>query len=119
MAKNQVVGLHTLNLRGQVAGFGTGPVLLDTAVRAYKKRVFTDEQWAFLQQQSTADLQYRIGQGDLLIGLLSRPEMMNMVKGEADRIASNLRFQQDAIRQIIRARGELPAAQNEVENGRR
>lgn len=102
---NQVIGLRTLTLRGRAVS--TGPVLVDTAVRAFKRRVFTDEQWAYLNQQSTADLEHRIQQGNLLIGMLSRPEMMNMVKGEADRISSNLRYQQDAIRQIISSRGGL------------
>jgi hypothetical protein len=103
---DQVVGLQTLTLRGQVMAVGSRPpVLVDTAVRAYKKRVFTDEQWAYLNTRSTVDLQHRIRQGFLLIWLLRRPEMMNMVKGEADRVSSNLCYQIEAICQIIKSRG--------------
>lgn len=96
-----VINLRTLDLRGKVSG----PALVDGAVRALKKRVFTEDEWNFLNTRSTADLQHRIRQGDIIIRMLYRPEMMNMSQARADEISSNLRFQQDEIREIIKKRG--------------
>lgn len=96
--KAQVIGLNTLSLRA------TSPTLLDTPQRALKRRVFTEDEWNFLNSLPTAELYYRIGKGDQLIHLLSRPEMMNMDSQKAAMITSNLRYQQDAIREIIESR---------------
>lgn len=103
MKEPVIVGLNTLDLRARAAR--PGPDVVDVAVRAHKKRVFTEDEWNFLNTCPTLDLQHRIRQGDLLIGLLSRPEMLNMTADRANEISSNLRFQQDAIGDIIKHRG--------------
>ena len=97
--KAQIVGLKTLDLRGVLS-----PMSRHTPHRAHKKRVFTEDEWRFLHTRTDEDLARRILQGDNLIALLNRPEMVNMVAGEAARIASNLRYQQDAIREILKGR---------------
>ena len=97
-----VVGLKTLRVSGDASGLN----YVDLAVRAHKKRVFTDDEWKYLQSRPTAELHYRIAQGDFLIALLARPEMLNMTPTSAAKIQSNLRFQQDAIREIITARSK-------------
>lgn len=96
--KAQVVGLKTLDMRAQVPGFKSVPQ------RPHKKRVFTEDEWSFLNGLPTQELYWRIGQGRRLIGLLYRPEMLNMTRREADRISSNLRYQIEAIESIITAR---------------
>lgn len=96
--KDQVIGLSTLSIKA------TSPTLLDTPQRALKRRVFTEEEWGYLNSRPTVELYYRISQGDLLIRLLYRPEMLNMSQAKADMISSNLRYQQDAIREIIKSR---------------
>jgi hypothetical protein len=96
--KAQIIGLNTLSLRA------TSPTLLDTPQRALKRRVFTEDEWNFLNTRPTKELHYRIYKGDLLIDLLNRPEMMNMASQKAAEITSNLRYQQDAIREIIESR---------------
>lgn len=96
--KDQIVNLNTLDLRGIT------PSLVDTRVRALKKRVFTDDQIRYLNSLSTKELLHRIIMGDVLISLLYHPEMLNMTQEKADMISSNLRFQQDFIREIIKGR---------------
>ncbi len=88
--------LKTLGLRGMT--------FTDTRLRANSKRVFSEAEWEFLHTLPTRDLESRIAQGDLLINLLNRPDMINMNGKEAEAVSSNLRFQQDAIRQIISSR---------------
>ena len=95
----QIVGLKTLDMRSNVAQMSR-----NTPIRALKKRVFTDDEWAFLNTCTDDDLRGRIQKGNMLIGILYRPEMMNMVPGEAARISSNLKYQQDAIRGILASR---------------
>jgi hypothetical protein len=95
----QTVGLQTLDIRGTVALKSQ-----HTAIRANKKRVFTDDEWAFLNSRTDEDLMGRVKQGDNLIALLHSPQMMNIVPGEAPRVASNLRYQQDAILSILKSR---------------
>lgn len=97
--KNQIVGLNTLNLRAE-----RGSTVKSTAIRPHKKRVFSEAEYAYLHALDTEELYRRIAVGNQLIALLHRPEMMNMTAGKAAQTASNLRFQQDAIRQIIAGR---------------
>ena len=108
--KHVVVGLKTLELRGEVLrqAQDTGPSFLSTGLRPRKKRVFTEDEWRFLNSLPDEDLMARIGQGDRLIELLHRPEMLNMTQGLAAKVASNLRYQQDAIREIIKKRANGP-----------
>lgn len=94
MPKAQIVGLNTLKLQSTI----------NTVIRPHKKRVFTEDEWNFLNRQTTEDLKWRISQGDLIINLLKRPEMLNMTPAQAAMISSNLKFQQEAIREIIRSR---------------
>lgn len=95
----QVVGLNTLFLHGSV------PLAVNNSPkRPFMKHVFTEDEWSFLNTRSNKDLIKRIAKGDLLISLLHRPEMMNMVPNEASRISSNLLYQQDAIRSILKSR---------------
>ena len=98
----QTIALKTLDVRGAVALASS-----NVPIRALKKRVFTDDEWAFLNTCTDEDLRGRIGKGNMLIGILHRPEMMNMVPAESARISSNLRFQQDAIRDILKNRSRL------------
>lgn len=98
----QIVGLKTLDMRSNVAQMSR-----NTPIRALKKRVFTDDEWAFLNTCTDEDLRGRIQKGNMLIGILHRPEMMNMVPGESARISSNLRYQQEEIRSIIKNRARL------------
>lgn len=95
-----VIGLKTLDLNAVTAP------MLDTRLRPHRKRVFTEDEWNFLNTRPTAELQARVACGDTLIKLLYRPEMLNMTQRQADALSSNLRFQQDAIREIIKARKE-------------
>ena len=99
--KPVVIGLKTLDMQ-----MTTGPRLVDTAIRADKKRVFTEDEWKKLNKMSTAILKQKILTGDFLINILSRPEMMNMTPQQANMISSNLKFQQDAIREIIDSRSD-------------
>jgi len=103
--QSQIVGLRTLDMVGS-----TALATQSTQLRPIKKRVFTDEEWRFLNTLTDEDLLGRIGQGDQLIELLHNPAMMNMVPKEAGKVSSNLRFQQDAIRSIL-------ASRKEVQNG--
>ena len=98
----QVVGLNTLFLSGAVPQASR-----NMPIRPMQKRVFTDDQWVFLQTRTDEDLRARIDKGNMLIAILHRPEMMNMVPKEANRISSNLRYQQDAIRSILKSRVRL------------
>lgn len=104
--KPVVVGLKTLDLKG--VAVGTGPSWLDTGIRPNKKRVFTEDQWRFLNTRPDEDLLGRIKQGDFLISLLESPQMLNMTPKLAAMVASNLRYQQDAIREIIKKRANSP-----------
>ena len=101
-AFNQVVGLSTLKIRSEI-------VSIPRTARGSK--VFSDESWHKLNQMSTEELKSRIKKGNLIIGLMYRPEMSH-TKAEADKVSSNLRYQQDAIQKIIEGR-------REIENGRR
>ena len=99
----QTVGLNTLFLRGKVPQAGK-----NVPIRAVMKRVFTDDEWTFLNTCTDEDLRRRIGKGYMFINILYRPEMLNMAPAESARISSNLRFQQDAIRDILKSRkGQL------------
>lgn len=98
--KDQIIGLKTLDLRSSL------PKLIDTPLKASKKRVFTEDEWEFLNTRPTKELWFRIRRGDFLIRLLHSPEMLNMTPAQASMISSNLRFQQDAIMEIIKSRGE-------------
>lgn len=98
----QVIGLNTLKLSGTAV---MASKVVSVPYPASKKRVFTDEQWQFLNTLSNQELFGRIGQGYHLIGLLYRPEMLNMNGPKADMVSSNLRFQIDAIWTILEARG--------------
>lgn len=97
MNRSVIVGLKTLDIRAKLP-------TLDTPERAIKKRVFTENEWSYLNSRSTAELHHRVRMGDHLIELLYRPEMLNMTQTQAHVISSNLRYQQDAIREIIKAR---------------
>lgn len=94
--ENQTVGLKTLIIKESITSFPHRP---------QKKRVFTDEEWAFLNSRTNEDLYGRIEQGNRLIELLGSPQILNMVKGEANYLSSNLRYQQDAIGSILIGRG--------------
>ncbi len=100
MAKNQIVGLRSLELRSVPASMGN----TYSAIRPIKKRTFTEDEYKFLCSLSIEELLERITQGDTLIALLNRPEMMNMTPASANQISSNLKFQQDEIRKIIKAK---------------
>lgn len=100
-----VVSLKTISLNT------TMPTFMDTPQRAIKRRVFTEDEWRYLNTRSTKELLWRIRYGDTMIKLLYRPELINMTAKEADMLSSNLRYQQDAIREIIKTR--------EVTNGSR
>ncbi len=104
MAKAQIIGLKTLKLQSDVQR--TGMDAISTAIRAHKKRVFTENEWEFLNSLPDNELVWRIEKGDMLIGLLHRPEMMNMNPKEANKISSNLKYQQDAIRSILTNRSK-------------
>lgn len=93
-----VVLLKTIDLRG------SAPKVVDTPIRSFKRRVFTEDQWKFLNTLSTKDLRKRWTRGGQLIGLLEHPAMMNMTQAQADMISSNLRYQRDAIMEIIEGR---------------
>ena len=95
-----VIQLKTVNLQAKPVGMSDKSL----SIRAMKKRVFTEDQWAMLNTQPDYDLRERIDRGDLIISLLYRPEM-NITKLKADEVSSNLRFQQDAIQKIIDFRG--------------
>lgn len=105
----QVVGLRTLTLRGTAPP--SGPALFSGHQQPSKKRVFTDAEWAKLLVEDTPGLVRRILQGDYLIKLLHRPEMMNMTARHSATVASNLKYQQEAIASIIKARGADHVAQ--------
>lgn len=98
--RDVVIGLKTIAMRGAAVQ----PVT-STPARPLKRRVFTDAQWSYLYTLSTDELKRRISQGLVLIGLLYRPEMLNMTQPQADMISSNLRYQIDAIQAIIDTRG--------------
>lgn len=91
--KSQIIGLNTLALRGNVPGMGH----TDVAIRAHKKRVFTEAEYQSLLKQSVAELRNRIIKGDILIA--------DTVSKIGDKLAapivSNLKFQQDEIQKII------------------
>ena len=94
-APPQVVGLNTLSIRSEVFA----------ARRPVKKRVFTDDEWKFLNGRTNEDLLSRIERGRQLIALLHNPAMLNMTQGKAAATASNLHYQIDAIWSILNARG--------------
>ena len=100
--KDQVVGLKTLKLHSQA--ISTGPAFMNTPARAKKRRVFTEDEWRYLNTRPTMELSQRIAYGQQLIGLLYRPEMLNMTPQKAAMISSNLRYQIEAIQQIIDSR---------------
>lgn len=102
---NIVIGLHTVEL------VSTTPSFTSTPKRADKMRVFTDDEWIYLNTLSIAELENRIRLGNNLIDMLYRPELLNMTSKQADALTSNLRYQQDAIRAII--------TQKETYNGSR
>jgi|SRR3972149_10717238 len=106
-----VIGLKAQNVRGEILGARAVMPWQDTATGSRDKRVFTEEEWAHLHRQTTDDLLKRIGHGKFLIQMLHSPQIINVTPKEADRLTSNLRYQIDAIWEIIRARypdGNIP-----------
>lgn len=104
-----VIGLNTLTMQSQVVS--TGPRKVSAPQRPHKKRVFTEDEWRFLHTRTDEDLYRRIFRGDQLIQMISTPAMaesLGMRPQEANRLISNLKFQQDAIREIIRKRADGP-----------
>lgn len=95
-----VIGLRTLEL------VSTTPSFVSTPQRADKKRVFTEDEWKYLNSLPTEELEHRIAYGNTLICMMYRPELLNMTSKQADALSSNLRYQQDAIRSIIAHRKE-------------
>lgn len=89
------VKMKTLSLAAKV---------VSTPQRAMQKRVFTDDQWMMLQGETIETLKKRIANGHFLIGLLYRPEMLNMTGPMADFVSSNLRYQIDEINRLIEAK---------------
>ena len=90
-------------------------VSLPGGARPQHKNVFTDEKWAKLNAMPTRSLRLRIRKGHYLIRNLHSPEKLNMTKGEAAKISSNLRFQIDEIQRIIDRRKEVGLSDNEKE----
>jgi hypothetical protein len=101
MPEDIIIGLRTLEL------VAVSPKFVDTPERAFKRRVFTDDEWRYLNSRPTAELHARIALGSRLISLMYRPELLNMDQRQAAQLSSNLRYQQDAIREIIKARNEV------------
>lgn len=97
------IKLKTLDLQGRVVS--TGPSYMNTPNRPNKKRRFTEDEWRKLNSCTNEDLFLRIERGRSLIEFLHSPQMINMSQGEAARVASNLHYQIDAIREILRKRG--------------
>jgi len=95
MPKNQVVGLSTLRMNSSVPGF------VSTEIRPLKKRVFTEDEINYLNTRSINDLRRRIETGRQLIGLLHRPDMLNMTQAHAAAISSNLKYQIETIQAIV------------------
>ena len=113
--KAQVVGLKTLDVKAQA--LKPGQDFTSAAIRAWKKRVFTEDEWNFLNTLPTAELRNRIQTGHALIGILHRPEMMNMTPQLAAMVSSNLYFQIEAIQKIIDARpSDLDLANSRRQN---
>lgn len=98
--KAQIVGLKTLDMRGS-----SGMNHVSTAVRPNMKRVFTEAEYQMLLQCSTENLRQRLAKGHMVIGLLHRPDMLNMTPKMANEISSNVHFQMDEIQKIINSRG--------------
>ena len=94
--KHQVIKLKTLTFHGSVSA----------PIRPVKKRVFTEDEWRFLNTLETVDLLGRIEQGAHLLRLLYNPRMLNMTQKEAAKISSNLRYQMDAIWSIINTKNK-------------
>jgi len=93
------VGLKTLTLKA------TSPDIVSGPVRPHKKRVFTEDEYKFLNTRSTEDLFARVLQGRRLIELLHRPDMLNMTPKSAAYYSSNLKYQIDEIYVILKSRG--------------
>lgn len=91
-----VVGLKSLKLNSQRG--------VDVAQRAHKKRVFTEDEYNFLQTLSIGELKNRQNLGRNLIAILYNPAAMNMTPKQAAAVSSNLKFQIDAIQNIINAK---------------
>ena len=98
MKKGIVIGLKTIDVRAK-----TMPVV-SAPQRAFKQRIFTEDEWNYLNTLPTRELRQRVEFGNLIIRLLYQPEMLNMTPRQADALSSNLRYQQDAIREIIKSR---------------
>lgn len=98
MSNNHVVGLKTLSMRSNLSSFTSNQI------RPIKKRVFTEDEINFLKTRTVNDLETRIQRGNMIINLLYNPSMLNMTHEQADMISSNLRYQIDAIREIIRSK---------------
>ena len=98
MPEDIIVSLKTLEL------VSTTPKFTDTPQRAFKKRVFTEDQWRYLNTRATEELEKRIELGNLWITLIYLPSNLNVNQAEAHALSSNIRFQQDAIREIIESR---------------
>lgn len=98
MSSSQIVGLKTLNIKSNLSSFTSNQI------RPIKKRVFTEDEINFLNTRAVNDLETRIQRGNMIISLLYNPSMLNMTQSQADMISSNLRYQIDTIREIIRSR---------------
>jgi hypothetical protein len=98
MPEDIIIGLKTIELTA------TMPKFIDTPERAFKKRVFTEDEWRFLNTRPTAELEARLKLGEVWIALIYLPNNLNVNQAEAHALSSNIRFQQDAIREIIESR---------------
>ena len=96
--KAQVIKLKTLDMQA------TMPNETFTPLRPHKKRVFTEDEWRFLNTLSTAELFNRMKQGEILTKMLENYEWLNMTHGAAKTLTSNLHYQMDAIESIIKGR---------------
>lgn len=100
MPENVVIGLKTLRIHGHRVSLQSS----STPIQPAKRRVFTEDEWNFLNSLPSSDLARRIRQGEFLIRLLHSPQMMNTTQKEADRLSSNLKYQIEAIQSIIDGR---------------
>lgn len=91
-----IIRLKTLDLQAAIS----------TPRPAYKRRVFSDQEWQYLNNLPTIELIRRVGWGQYLINLLHNPAILNITPAEGDKLSSNLKYQIEAINHIIKERTE-------------
>lgn len=102
MPEDVIVGLKSLNLRGESGKMGYVPMM-----KRPHNQIFTEDELAKLRSLSTAELLVKHNQGAWLVGIWTSDSVINLTNGESARMASKMRYQMEVIMSIIKKRTNI------------